>query len=324
MRRKGTPCACDCDPCKGKNSVRAINNVSPDPNGDFEIKAGNGIGISQSGNNSITIINQAMASSFVAGNNIDITPVGDDLQISVTDDVSINNLNVAGDIIQQGAAYETHAEKIYTTNDYIYMRNGAVGGLAVGAFSGFQVEKYDGTNDGRLVIDNTGTARVGDVGDEQPLLTRDENADLTDGECLIWDSANSKAVTQAIPSDIATALASKNPLIGIQTQSGSSSLIAGEQGIGNLTIAKTGMYLIHIVGETNFSTGTAWSIVGITKGGNLLTRLQNLYYQSGGTYYHSVIGIERFTAGQILGIYRQCSTAMNENWTLSATFLGDY
>ena len=204
------------------------------------------------------------------------------------------------------------------------MRDGAVGGLAAGSYAGFEVIKYDGMNDGRLVIDNSGVARVGDVGDEQPLLTRDEAADLTDGESLVWDAANAKAVTQAIPSDIATALASKNPLIGIQTQNGSSSLIAGEQGIGNLTIAKTGMYLIHIVGETNSTTGTAWSIVGITKGGNLLTRLQNLYYQSGGTYYHSVIGIERFTAGQILGIYRQCSIAMNENWTLSATFLGDY
>ena len=33
MRRKGVPCACD--PCKGKNYVRAVNNVSPDPNGDL-------------------------------------------------------------------------------------------------------------------------------------------------------------------------------------------------------------------------------------------------------------------------------------------------
>ena len=43
MRRKGVPCACD--PCKGKNYVRAVNNVSPDPNGDFTIAAGEGISI---------------------------------------------------------------------------------------------------------------------------------------------------------------------------------------------------------------------------------------------------------------------------------------
>ncbi len=205
MRRKGTPCACECDPCKGKNSVRAINNVSPDPNGDFEIRAGNGIAISQSGDNSITI-DQDM--DFIEGNNIEITPVGDDLQISVTDDISVQDidasgdvniggtLNIAGDIIQQGSSYETHAEKVYTTNDYIYMRDGAVGGLAIGTFSGFQVKKYDGTNDGRLVIDKDGVARVGDVGDEQPLMTRDESADLNDKRVLVWDAPNQKAVTE--------------------------------------------------------------------------------------------------------------------------------
>ena len=121
----------------------------------------------------------------------------------------VGNLRVIGDIVQDGASYETHAEKVYTTNDYIYMRDEAVAGLAVGAYSGFQVIKYDGTNDGRLVIDSTGTARVGDVGDEQPLLTRDESADLTNGQSLVWDSANAKAITQAIPSDISTALAGK-------------------------------------------------------------------------------------------------------------------
>ena len=210
MRRKGTPCACECDPCKGKNYVRAVNNVSPDANGDFEILAGNGIGISQSGDNSITIINQAMASSFVAGDNIEINPSGSDLEIRVTDDISVQDidasgdvniggtLNVAGDIIQQGSSYETHAEKVYTTNDYIYMRDGAIAGLGAGDFSGFQVKLYDGINDGRLVIDNSGTARVGDVGDEQPLLTRDESADLTDGDLLQWDATGMKAIGKDI------------------------------------------------------------------------------------------------------------------------------
>ncbi|MBR5174453.1 MAG: hypothetical protein IKW89_00815 [Bacteroidales bacterium] len=205
-RRKGTPCGCDADPCgcSPKNHcVKAINNVSPDPNGDLEIKAGNGIAISQSGDNEITIINDAIASSFVAGDNIEINPSGDDLEIRLTDNPVINGtLQVNGDIIQQGAAYETHAEKIYTTNDYIYMREGAVGGLASGSYAGFQVIKYDGTNDGRLVIDNTGTARVGDVGDEQPLMTREEDNQLTNGSMLRWDGVNHRAMdTGSVGSD---------------------------------------------------------------------------------------------------------------------------
>jgi len=106
----------------------------------------------------------------------------------------VGDLNIQGDIIQNGSSYETHAEKIYTKNDYITLRDGAESGLLSGEYAGFEVEKYDGTNNGRLVIDNTGTARVGDEGDEQPLLTRDESASLTDDGLLIWDSANSKAI----------------------------------------------------------------------------------------------------------------------------------
>ncbi|MFA6689955.1 MAG: hypothetical protein WCS18_10805, partial [Sphaerochaetaceae bacterium] len=147
---------------------------------------------------------------IVSGDNIEINPVGDNLGIRVTDDVSINNLNVAGDIIQQGAAYETHAEKVYTANDYIYMRDGAVGGLAAGSLSGFEVIKYDGSKNGRLAIDSDGVARVGDAGDEQPLLTREESADLSNGEILTWDALSSKAV--GVPIDARPTDGSSNPI----------------------------------------------------------------------------------------------------------------
>lgn len=106
----------------------------------------------------------------------------------------IGNLNIQGNIVQNGQAYETHAEKVYTTNDYIILRDGAEAGLAVGEYSGLEYIKYDGTNNGRLVIDNTGTARVGDINDEQPLLTRDEKANLSNGTVLIWDDTTNKAI----------------------------------------------------------------------------------------------------------------------------------
>ena len=184
-----------------QKGIRTINNQYPDDNREFEIAAGNGISVVPI-TAGILITNTSAASSFVEGRNIDIIPSGTDLQISVEDQPDFDGLTVNGtstfngDIIQNGAAYETHAEKIYTTNDYVIMRDGAVGGLAAGDYSGFQVKLYDGVNDGRLVIDNAGTARVGDVGDEEPLLTRDEAADLTDGAVLKWDAANYKAINE--------------------------------------------------------------------------------------------------------------------------------
>lgn len=211
-RRKGTPCACESDPCgcgssKGK-CIRAINNVSPDPNGDFTVEAGAGILISED-ENKIVITNINDPVVFQEGQNIEINISGDDVEIGTTDDISVTgdlsvagdsvlngDLNVNGNIYNQGASYESHMEQVFTENDYIIMRDNAVTGLAPGDFSGFQVKKYDGTNDGRLVIDDSGTARVGDVGDEQPLLTREESANLTDGALLKWDASNSKAVDE--------------------------------------------------------------------------------------------------------------------------------
>ena len=189
------------------HGIRTINGQYPDDNRDFDINAGNGIRI-EPATGGITIINDSAASSFIAGDNIDITPSGDDLVIGLVSDPHINGdlevdgtttlndtLQVNGDIIQNGSAYETHAEKVYTTNDYIVTRNGAVSALSPGDYSGFQVKKYDGTNDGRLVIDNSGVARVGDVGDEQPLLTRDESANMSNGALLTWDNTDQRAET---------------------------------------------------------------------------------------------------------------------------------
>ena len=190
--------------------IRTINGQYPDDNRDFDINAGSGIRI-EPATGGVTIINDSAASSFTEGDNIEITPSGDDLVIGLVSDPQISGdlevdgtttlndtLQVNADIIQNGAAYETHAEKVYTTNDYIITRDGAVSALSAGDYSGFQVKKYDGTNDGRLVIDNAGVARVGDVGDEQPLMTRSESASMTKGNLLQWNGTGQKAVDAGV------------------------------------------------------------------------------------------------------------------------------
>lgn len=115
---------------------------------------------------------------------------------NITNNVNVvGDLNISGNISQKGENYETHAEQVYSTSDYITLRDGAVSSLLPEEYSGFEINLYDGTNTGRLVIDNTGTARVGDVGDEQPLLTREESSSLVDGGLLVWDAENSRAKT---------------------------------------------------------------------------------------------------------------------------------
>lgn len=106
------------------------------------------------------------------------------------------NVTITGNITQNGEAYETHAEKIYTKDDYIITREGAVGGLASGDYSGLEVEKYNGVDNCRLVVDNEGVARVGDTGDEQALMTRDDTSNLNNNAILKWDGTNNKAITE--------------------------------------------------------------------------------------------------------------------------------
>jgi hypothetical protein len=71
-------------------------------------------------------------------------------------------------------------------------------------FAGLAIRNYDGVNDGAIVIDSNGIMRIGDVTIEtngsltdvstQPVLTREEAAGLDDGDVLIWDDTNSRAV----------------------------------------------------------------------------------------------------------------------------------
>ena len=103
-------------------------------------------------------------------------------------------LTINGDIVQNGESYETHAEQIYTEKDEIITRDGAVGGLSEGQLTGIRAKNYDGENDGQLGFDADGTARVGDVDDTQPLLTRDEAENLTEGQVLVWDGVKLRAV----------------------------------------------------------------------------------------------------------------------------------
>ena len=198
--------SCSGDPCCKPCNIRTINTMGADTQGNFEIRAGTGVGITTETNG----IRITYTGGIITYENTDGNLVIDNslFTIDLADDIVI-----AGDLTVNGTYYTVHAEHVYTEDDYIIMRDGAVTGLGSGAFSGFQVKLYDGVNDGRLVIDNSGTARVGDVGDEQPLLTREEAANLTDGALLKWDAVNMKAVDEGTVGDDTHPLKSVNGIL---------------------------------------------------------------------------------------------------------------
>lgn len=127
------------------------------------------------------------------------------------------DITIEGNIIQNGSAYETHAEKLYTKNDMIFTRDGATAALADNAYTGIQAVKYDGTNDGQLVFGKDGVARVGDVGNTQPLATRAEKNLLADKHLVQWDAAGQTLVDSNRTVDEFAILGSDNNFTGENT-----------------------------------------------------------------------------------------------------------
>ncbi len=180
------------------------------------------------------------------------------------------DLTVNGDIIQNGSAYETHAEKLYTKKDIIITRDGAVSALSAGDFTGIQATKYDGTNDGQLVFDKDGEARVGDVGDTQPLLTRDEIADLTNGNPLVWDATNKKAVSGTLYGKIYKDLDTLNADKGTAIE-----LISGEDNCSKIVEALNANEVFSDYFDNSLSN-TKWGIGSSSGTSYVLIRFEKL------------------------------------------------
>jgi len=121
------------------------------------------------------------------------------------------DLYIHGSIFQSGEAVEVVTEKVYTANDFITMRDGAVSALPAGDISGLEVKLYDGANDLVFGTDQSGFFKVGEPNSLQTLATR-EDSPLNSGYAY-WDATafmfktkqpdyNDLANKPFIPSDV--------------------------------------------------------------------------------------------------------------------------
>ena len=97
-------------------------------------------------------------------------------------------------LVSNGDGYETHSGKFFTTDDVITLRDKATIGLGSTKFTGIVAKKYDGLNDGQLVFDADGYARVGDEGSLQMIATR-EDAPISNG-IAYYDNSTRKFKTK--------------------------------------------------------------------------------------------------------------------------------
>lgn len=113
----------------------------------------------------------------------------------------VGQVQINGDIVQNGTAYETHAQHVFTANDFMTLRDGAVTNLADGSYTGFQSKRVfaDGS-DGFLVFGSDGMAKVGKQTSLQMLATREDAP--TDGAIQYYNAANKRLTSGVLASDL--------------------------------------------------------------------------------------------------------------------------
>ena len=143
----------------------------------------------------------------LTGNRIISGPLTVTGATSLKDTTIDGQLTISGNIYFNGESYITHAEELKVEDDYIILRNGAQTQIQDNSFSGLEFHNYGLSStgeitSGRLIIDNKGILRVGDIGDEQPLATREETP--TDQAVAYWDATTNsfKTDSNVLKSDI--------------------------------------------------------------------------------------------------------------------------
>lgn len=130
-------------------------------------------------------------------------------QTFVGDKTFGNDVIITGNLTVQGDNLIAETTTVSTEDDVIMLRTGASTSLTTPA--GIVINSYDGTNHGGIIIDPVrlgelrigdltldGNGKVDDTSATQPVLTRDEVANLADLDIMIWDATNYRSIGKTI------------------------------------------------------------------------------------------------------------------------------
>ncbi len=118
------------------------------------------------------------------------------------------NITIGGNVTIKGTVTSVSSENLKVKDKLIVVADGNT--VTLTSPAGLLAPKYDGTNNGALVFDGTGTAYVGDVvldsngdidvsqSDLQPLVTR---GTLADGKLVKWNAAKLRLEDTGIAAD---------------------------------------------------------------------------------------------------------------------------
>lgn len=194
-------------------AVDGIATVSSDPNFTANQKPNKTITITVPGTNlTKTVTGAKVTLNSSTGTGVDL-PVASDTEAGVVivgtqtlkgDKTLDGDIIISGSLLVQGDNFIAETETVKTKDDVIELRVGGTGPISTPA--GIAINKYDGTNDGGIVMKSDGEVRVGkivlgangqitDSSAAQPILTREE-IDLVnpkDGYFLGWNQSKKRA-----------------------------------------------------------------------------------------------------------------------------------
>lgn len=197
---------------------------------------------------------------------VDIINGNIDKKFDKTGGTVTGDIVVGGNLTVQGKTTTVDSETLRVTDKLIEVGKGNTAPLTSPA--GLITPKYDGTNNGGIVYDHTGTAYVGDISldsngnvdvnnsDLQPIATR--NAAITDGNIVEWNNTNKTLV------DSGKAVDNLSTATNLENGTGLDSLVQKYSGkvdathFGNTCNGESAA----IFGEANFNSGNRTLISG--------------------------------------------------------------
>ena len=116
-----------------------------------------------------------------------------ELVVSAAGDGS-GDVTIAGNLTVNGTTTTINTTTVAIEDNIIEINSNQEGTPATSLVGGLEINRGSETNYQLVFVEETDDFRIGEVGDLQPVLTRDETANLVDADVLIWEAAEGRAI----------------------------------------------------------------------------------------------------------------------------------
>jgi hypothetical protein len=140
----------------------------------------------------VTVSRSNTTTATITVGELIITKAADPAQ---TGDLTVGgDVTISGNLTVQGTTTTLDTETILIKDNIIEINSNQEGTPSSSLVSGIEVNRGDEDNFQFVFVEATDDFRLGEVGSLQPVLTRDEATNLAEGDILIWDDTNNRAV----------------------------------------------------------------------------------------------------------------------------------